>query len=128
MKKLSKWFMVSLIALLCAVTFAACGGGGDNTPKPVKLGAVTNVTLDGDRAIQWTAVPNASGYTVVLSGAVTVNTTTTEASYTITSAPVTGGNVNYSVKANGDGTNYTDSDAATGSITLPDLTARPRPR
>ena len=90
-------------------------GGGDE-PTPVQLDAPTNLsaTATADTAtISWTAVANASSYDVTV-GTTTKNVTSTTTATFDGLTPDTTYNV--SVVAVGDGTNYTNSTAATTTV------------
>ena len=95
-------------------------GGGDEPDTPVQLDAPTNLsaTATADTAtISWTAVANASSYDVTV-GTTTQNVTTTTATFDGLTPDTT---YNVSVVAVGDGTNYTNSTAATPSFYLPNI-------
>lgn len=90
-------------------------GGGDEPDTPVQLDAPTNLsaTATADTAtISWTAVANASSYDVTV-GTTTQNVTATTATFDSLTPDIT---YNVSVVAVGDGTNYTDSQAATTTV------------
>ena len=91
-------------------------GGGDEPDTPVQLDAPTNLsaTATADTAtISWTAVANASSYDVTV-GTTTKNVTSTTTATFDGLTPDTTYNV--SVVAVGDGTNYTNSTAATTTV------------
>ncbi len=90
-------------------------GGSD----PVKLSApVVTCTAQTETSLtfSWDAVANASGYQVSTDGGSTYGATRTETTYTWTGLLANTTKTLY-VKAIGDGTNYTDSDAASASGT-----------
>lgn len=96
-----------------SVTYAASGsseGGSD----PVKL-ATPSVSCNAKTAnsltFSWEAVANASDYQVSTDGGTTYSSTQNATSYTWTGLSASTSYTLY-VKAIGDGTNYTDSDAA----------------
>ena len=88
-------------------------GGDDVTPtqltKPTNL-KVSNVTTT-TATLSWDAVANASGYTVVV-GSTSHNTNATSITVENLTASTT---YKWNVTAKGDGSTYTDSDAANGS-------------
>lgn len=89
-------------------------GGGDE-PTPVQLTAPTNLSATkttNSVTISWTAVANASSYDVTV-GTTTKNVTATTATFDGLTPDTT---YNVSVVAVGDGTNYTDSTAATTTV------------
>ena len=98
--------------------WVAPAGGGDVTPepeKPTQLAQPTNLTATAtaDTAtITWTAVAYASSYNVTV-GTITKNVTTNTATFEGLDPDTT---YNVSVVAVGDGTNYTDSTAATTTV------------
>lgn len=88
-------------------------GGSD----PVKLAApAVSCTAQSENSLtfSWAAVTNASGYKVSVDGGSTYGDTQTATSYTWTGLSASTTKTLY-VKAIGDGTNYTDSDAASAS-------------
>lgn len=77
-------------------------------PEPVQLEA-PGLTLSGNR-LSWRAIDGATGYTVYVNGVFEAETTGT--AYTIPhTAP---GNYTYTVIAEGDGKNFTDSEQSAG--------------
>ena len=98
--------------------WVAPAGGGDVTPepeKPTQLAQPTNLTATAtaDTAtITWTAVAYASSYNVTV-GTITKNVTTNTATFEGLDPDTT---YNVSVVAVGDGTDYTDSTAATTTV------------
>ncbi len=108
----------------------APGAGGEEPepdPDPVQLAAPTNLsaTATADTAtISWDAVANASSYDVTV-GTTTKNVTTTTATFDGLTPETT---YDVSVVAVGDGTNYTNSTAATTTVkTLASATPEPEP-
>ena len=90
-------------------------GGGDEPDTPVQLATPTNLSAtstSNTATISWTAVANASSYDVTV-GTTTQNVTTTTATFDGLTPDTT---YNVSVVAVGDGTNYTDSTAATTTV------------
>ena len=90
------------------------GGSTGGGSEPVKLEApVVSCTAQTENSLtfSWEAVANASGYQVSVDGGSTYGDTQTTTSYTWTGLTVSTTKTLY-VKAIGDGTNYTDSDAA----------------
>ena len=98
--------------------WVAPAGGGDVTPepeKPTQLAQPTNLTATATAntaTITWTAVAYASSYNVTV-GTITKNVTTNTATFEGLDPDTT---YNVSVVAVGDGTNYTDSTAATTTV------------
>ncbi len=91
-------------------------GGGDEPDTPVQLAAPTNLSATkttNSATISWTAVANASSYDVTV-GTTTKNVTTTTATFDGLTPETT---YDVSVVAVGDGTNYTNSTAATTTVT-----------
>ncbi len=91
-------------------------GGGDEPDTPVQLDAPTNLSATSTAntaTISWSAVANASSYDVTV-GTTTKNVTTTTATFDGLTPEIT---YNVSVVAVGDGTNYTNSTAATTTVT-----------
>lgn len=88
--------------------------GGDE-PTPTKLDKPTNLKVSDvtttTATLSWDAVTNASGYTVVV-GSTSHNTNTTSITVENLTASTT---YKWSVTAKGNGSTYTDSDAANGS-------------
>lgn len=87
--------------------------------EPVKLDApIVTCTAQTETSLtfSWAAVANASGYQVSTDGGSTYGATRTETTYTWTGLLANTTKTLY-VKAIGDGTNYTDSDAASASGT-----------
>ena len=78
--------------------------GQDSAPQPVKLDT-PSVTVSGTGLASWSAVTNASGYVYKINGG-------TETATSATSLQLTNGQ-SITVKAVGDGTNYSDSDYST---------------
>ncbi len=87
----------------------------DPDPKPVQLGtpSVTVTTTANSVTLTWTAVTNATGYVVTFNGE---TTTVTDATFTASDLKAST-DYTYSVVAKGDGVNYTDSVAASGTAT-----------
>lgn len=84
-------------------------------PKPVQLGtpSVEVTTTANSVTLTWDAVDNATGYEVTFNGE---TTTVTDATFTVSNLTAST-DYSYSVVAKGDGVNYTDSVAATGTAT-----------
>jgi len=86
---------------------------------PVKL-VMSDITCtnsgesENTLTFSWTAVENATGYQVSVDGGNTYGTTQTALTYTLTGLSA-GTTYSIKVKAIGDGTNYVDSDAKTGT-------------
>jgi hypothetical protein len=85
-------------------------------PEPVQLGtpSVTATTTADSVTLTWTAVENATSYEVTFDGE---TTTVTDATSFTASDLEASTDYTYSVVAKGDGENYTDSEAATGTAT-----------
>ena len=105
-------------------------GGGEEPepdPDPVQLAAPTNLSATATTntaTVTWTAVANASSYDVTV-GITTKNVTTTTATFDGLTPDAT---YEVSVVAVGDGTNYTNSTAATTTVkTLASATPEPEP-
>ena len=92
----------------------------EGSDSRVPLTAPENLSCTAQTAnsltFSWDAVANASGYKVSVDGGSTYGATQTETTYTWTGLSATTTKTLY-VKAIGDGTNYTDSDAAFASGT-----------
>jgi hypothetical protein len=117
-------YTVSIVANGDGTTYSDSDAGTlavttDDAPA-VQLDAPTNLTssdlADTTFTVGWDAVTNASGYTVTFSP-----DDGTTATVTDTTAAVTGATASteytVSVVANGDGASYTDSEAATETVT-----------
>ena len=100
---------------------ATVGTAYSYTSPAVKLSAPTGLAWDGTTPgkATWSAVANVSSYTVqllkdgVTSGSAVTGITVTEYDFTSAIASAGTGSYTFTVTAIGDGTNYTDSDAAT---------------
>ncbi|HBF15294.1 MAG TPA: hypothetical protein DDW30_06390, partial [Clostridiales bacterium] len=106
---MKKTVAVILLLAMLLVSLASCANAVKDpteTGEP-KLARPENLTVSESGLISWTAVPNATGYTV------TVGTVTAEVSGTSYQATATDTDFNFSVVAKAAG--YTDSDAATGT-------------
>ena len=92
-----------------------CDGGGGDEPTPTKLDKPTNLKVSDVTTttvtLSWDAVANANGYTVVV-GSTSHNTNTNSITIDNLTASTT---YKWSVTAKGNGSTYTDSDAANGS-------------
>lgn len=111
MKKL----LVSILSAALAFTFilAGCGDKQEGDGEKPKLATPTNLTLV-DNKIQWSAVENATSYTVTYADE-SHNTSATY--YNIDNTEIFASDFEYSVVAKADG--YEDSDAATANYTAP---------
>lgn len=85
-------------------------------PKPVQLDppSVTATTTANSVTLTWDADANATGYEVTFNGE---TTTVTDATSFTASDLTASTDYSYSVVAKGDGVNYTDSEAASGTAT-----------
>ncbi len=96
------------------VHYTKVSDGGDD-PTPTKLDKPTNLKVSDVTTttvtLAWDAVANANGYTVVV-GSTSHNTNTTSITVENLTASTT---YKWSVTAKGNGSTYTDSDAANGS-------------
>ena len=92
-----------------------CSDDGGDEPTPTKLDKPTNLKVSDvtttTATLSWDAVANASGYTVVV-GSTSHNTNATSITVENLTASTT---YKWSVTAKGNGSTYTDSDAANGS-------------
>ena len=92
-----------------------CSDDGGDEPTPTQLDKPTNLKVSDvtttTAALFWDAVANANGYTVVV-GSTSHNTNTTSITVENLTASTT---YKWSVTAKGNGSTYTDSDAANGS-------------
>ena len=105
----------------------ASGGGETPDPTPSKLPTPANLKeasiSETSATLSWDAVANASNYSVTING----NTeTATTNSYSATGLTA-GTEYTWSVVAKGDGTNYTDSEAAQHTFTTTATTPDPEP-
>lgn len=126
MKKLWQFLLCVVLALTLAVGFAACGGdsdgdenGGENTNQgnngdegeggdtKIALTVPQNVKVEGNSLV-WSAVENASGYTVKINSDETTSVTAVTLDLTTVTAKLVEGSNTLAVKANGTG-NYKDS-------------------
>ena len=112
------------------VTYTTSGGGSTTTTTynsnpecgPQKL-ATPNVTVSNistsSAKLSWDAVPNtAQGYSLVIkSGETIVKNISSGATYYTADNLLPGTTYTYTVVARGNGTNYSDSDPATGTFT-----------
>ena len=110
-----------------SVTYVQTAGSGSSPVTPAKLPAPANLKeasiTETSATLSWDAVANASNYSVTINGnteTVTIN------SYSATGLTA-GTEYTWSVVANGDGTNYTDSDAAQHTFTTASPTPAPEP-
>ena len=103
MKKRHLWLLVlSFITSICVCfSLAACKRSGGDETTPVALN-VPVVSIDSDGVATWDAVPNASGYAYKINDG--EEKTSANRSVTLTDKQ------SISVKAVGDGENYTDSE------------------
>lgn len=92
-----------------------CSDDGGDEPTPTQLTKPTNLKVSDvtttTATLSWDAVANASGYTVVV-GSTSHNTNTTSITVENLTASTT---YKWSVTAKGNGSTYTDSNAANGS-------------
>jgi hypothetical protein len=102
MKRKLGLYAAFLLASVCALSTAACSGGGGKT-APAALPAPTNLQI-ADKTLTWGAVANAGGYTVAVNSDEHAAATTT---YSLSS--LAAGAYTLKVKAKGDGANYGDS-------------------
>ena len=87
----------------------------DPDPEQLKAPVVTATTTANSVTLTWTAVENVSSYEVTFINGTTTNVTkTTETTFTASDLTAST-DYTYSVVAKGDGENYTDSEAATGT-------------
>lgn len=91
-------------------------GGGDEPADPVKLtmSALTTTATSDSITVSWTDVSGAQNYAVSLNGDAATTVTGTTHIFTGLTASTS---YTVSVVAKGDGVNYTDSDAATATVT-----------
>ena len=93
------------------------GGGETPDPTPSKLSTPANLKeasiAETSDTLSWDAVANASNYSVTING----NTATANSNSYSATGLTAGTAYTWSVVAKGDGTNYTDSDAAQHTFT-----------
>lgn len=97
MKKFAKFFAVALVAVMALSVLVAC----DTTKEPTKL-ATPVVTVDENGVASWKAIDNATAYAYKIDGG--KETVINKTSVTLTNGQ------SITVKAVGNGTDYTDSD------------------
>lgn len=103
MKKFNYVLAIALIVVCALTTLIACDdkGGGDNPSAPTTLATPQNVEMSDAGVITWTAVQNATSYTVVLNGN---EFETTNTSYQVAQSLLVN-DIRYSVYAKANGYN-----------------------